>query len=185
MGRAAAEEKPAHARTFADMCDEAAVLIGRLASSFIDLHAGEEPIHLRIARAWGVEARADLLRRTLVLLADQELNSSAFAARVTASTGASLGACALTGLAALSGPLHGDANVRVQALLDEAKQCGTEIAVRHWMASGASLPGFGHQLYPQGDRKRRVRAVENSLDKRRERGGRIVPLPEWIKARQV
>lgn len=151
MGYAAAEEKPAHTLTVADMCDEAAVLIGRLASSFIDLNAGEEPLHVRIARAWSAEAHADLLRRTLVLLADQELTSSAFAARVTASTGASLGACALSGLAALSGPLHGDANVRVRALLDEAKQSGTEIAVQRWMASGAPLPGFGHQLYPQGD----------------------------------
>lgn len=35
---------------------------------------------------------------------------SAFAARITASTGASLAGCLLTGLATLSGPLHGDAS---------------------------------------------------------------------------
>ncbi|MFM8375003.1 MAG: citrate/2-methylcitrate synthase, partial [Phenylobacterium sp.] len=70
------------------------------------------PIHLRLAKAWRLGPGgpgADLIRRALVLLADHELNPSAFAARVAASTGASLAACALAGLAALSGPRHGGA----------------------------------------------------------------------------
>jgi citrate synthase len=40
---------------------------------------------------------------------DHELNSSAFAVRVVASTGASLAACVSAGLSALSGPRHGEA----------------------------------------------------------------------------
>ena len=151
MARAAAEGRSAYGLPNAEMCEHAAVLVGRLASGFIDLPDGNEALHLRIAQAWKAEAHADLLRRVLVLMADQELTTSAFAARVTASTGASLGACALTGLAALSGPLHGAAYIQVGALLDEAKHVGTEEAVRHWMEIDAPLPGFGHQLYPQGD----------------------------------
>src|SRR3712207_9493450 len=58
--------------------------------------------------AWGLDAAgADLLRRALVLCADHELNPSTFSVRVVAGTGASLAACALAGLAALTGPLHG------------------------------------------------------------------------------
>jgi len=130
--------------------DEAASLVGRLASSFVALN-GDGPLHLRIARAWRCEAQADLLRRALVWLADQELTTSAFAARVTASTGASLGACMLAGLAALSGPLHGGAPARVQALLGEVREHGVATAVEHWRATHGPLPGFGHELYPQGD----------------------------------
>ncbi|CAH2599220.1 Helix-turn-helix domain-containing protein [Rhodovastum atsumiense] len=151
LGLAAAEGSPAHALSAAMMQQEAAALVGRLASAFVGIAGDEAPLHRRVARAWGCEARAELLRRALVLLADQELTSSAFAARVTASTGASLGACALAGLATLSGPLHGDATVRVQALLDDAQRSGAEEAVRRWLSGGLPLPGFGHPLYPDGD----------------------------------
>ena len=151
MALAAAEGRSAYGLPITEMCDQAAVLVGQLASGFIDLPEGTEALHLRIARAWKAEAHADLLRRVLVLMADQELTTSAFAARVTASTGASLGACALTGLAALSGPLHGAAYLQVSALLDEAAHVGTEEAVTNWMAIDTPLPGFGHQLYPEGD----------------------------------
>jgi citrate synthase len=151
MAHAAAEGRSAYGLSIVEMCNQAAMLVGQLASGFIDLPTGEEALHLRIAPAWKADAHADLLRRVLVLMADQELTTSAFAARVTASTGASLGACALTGLAALSGPLHGAAYLQVGALLDEAKQVGTEDAVNNWMAIDTPLPGFGHQLYPEGD----------------------------------
>ncbi|MGI4946826.1 MAG: citrate/2-methylcitrate synthase [Janthinobacterium lividum] len=126
-------------------------MVGRLASALVDLPRGEAPLHVRLACAWGCEDQGDLLRRALVLLADQELTSSAFAARVTASTGASLGAAALSGLATLSGPLHGDAPVRVQALLEDAQRDGAEAGVQRWLRAGLTLPGFGHQLYPGGD----------------------------------
>ena len=44
-------------------------------------------------------------------------NASTFAARVAASTGADLYACVVAGLATLSGPRHGGAGARVEALL--------------------------------------------------------------------
>jgi len=151
LGQAAARGVPAHKVSVVAMRREAASIVGVLASALVDLEPGEGPLHTAIAAAWGCPEKAELLRRTLVQLADQELTSSAFAARVTASTGASLGACALAGLAVLSGPLHGDATVRVQALLDDARRLGVEAAVRRWMGNAAPLPGFGHKLYPDGD----------------------------------
>ena len=117
---------------------------------------GEGPIHDRLARAWSCDAAgADLIRRALVLLADHELNASTFAVRVTASTRASLAACALAGLAALSGPLHGGMSIRVQALIEEARRNGAQAAVATRVGSGAAVPGFGHPLYPDGDPRAR------------------------------
>ncbi len=147
----AAYDRAQAARDLAQRVDQAAALVGRLASNFVELRADDGPLHLRIANAWGAEHHADLLRRVLVLLADQELTSSSFAARVAASTGASLGACMVAGLAAFSGPLHGNAIVRVLQFMDDAKRSGTETVVRTLIAAGEPLPGFGHELYPQGD----------------------------------
>lgn len=86
-----------------------------------------------------------------MLLADHELNPSAFAARVAASTGASLAACALAGLAALSGPRHGGAPAALGRLRDEARARGAEAAVADRVAEDRGIPGFGHPLYPDGD----------------------------------
>jgi citrate synthase len=152
MGMAAAScSDSGNMHDIAGMHAEAAELVGRLASGFVELASDKGPLHLRIARAWRAAKHAELLRQTLVLLADQELTSSSFAARVAASTGASLGACMLAGLAAFSGPLHGDAITRVYGLLDDAHRLGVEETVRSRLTGNASLPGFGHELYPQGD----------------------------------
>lgn len=151
MAIAAANDRAVWSGDFAGMVDQAAGLVGCLASNFVELRSDDSPLHLRIADAWGVPHHADLLRRVLVLLADQELTSSSFAARVAASTGASLGASMIAGLAAFSGPMHGNAIVRVREFMDDAKRSGTETVVRRRMSDSDSLPGFGHELYPQGD----------------------------------
>ena len=91
-----------------------------------------------------------------MLLADHELNASTFAARVTASTGASLAASALAGLSALSGPLHGGMAARVAAFIAEVRRDGAEVATKARLASGSALPGFGHPLYPEGDPRARA-----------------------------
>jgi citrate synthase len=82
------------------------------------------------------------------LLADHELNASTFAARVAASTGASLSAAVLAGLAALSGPYHGGMAERVEAFAGEAARLGPAKAIAR---RGGAVPGFGHALYPDGD----------------------------------
>jgi citrate synthase len=109
------------------------------------------PVHTRLAKTWHKPQAQDILRRTLVLLADHELNASTFAVRVAASTGASLSACLLAGLATLTGPLHGGAARALQSLLDAARQVGANEAVREWLHRGEPLPAFGHPLYPGGD----------------------------------
>ena len=93
----------------------------------------------------------DLLRRALVLLADHELNVSTFAARVTASGGASLHHATLAGLCALQGPKHGLAVLDAADLLGHAAQVGAGPALRDAVRRHGSLPGFGHKLYPAGD----------------------------------
>jgi citrate synthase len=116
-------------------------------------------VHAQCAVAWGVdEPGAQLIRMALVLCADHELNASGFTARCVASTGASVRASLIGGLAALTGGKHGAATARVEALwneIDTALQTeGTEPArqvVRLWQARDGHVPGFGHHLYPGGD----------------------------------
>lgn len=144
----AADDPPSRGRGPLQLAIEAAALLDAVA----DAVAGkvlEGPIHERLAAAWSCEA--DLIRRALVLMADHELNASTFAARVTASTGASLAAAALAGLAALSGPLHGGMAPRVWNLVEESRRIGPEATVAGRLARGAPVPGFGHPLYPAGD----------------------------------
>jgi citrate synthase len=130
---------------------ESESLIGQVADAF-GAEPGNQPLHLRFARGWKQPAPvAELLRTAMVLLADHELTSSAFAARIAASTGASLPACLLAGLATLSGPLHGDASGRVQALFGEVERLGDDKVVAHYLSTGLPLAGFGHHLYPDGD----------------------------------
>lgn len=112
------------------------------------------PIHLRAARVWGLDARdAEVVRTALVLLSDHELNPSAFAVRVCASTGAGLIAAILAGMATLSGPLHGG----VAGKASEALRAGLggSAGIEPFLAvQGALSPygyGFGHPLYPGGD----------------------------------
>jgi len=108
-------------------------------------------IHERIALTWRRREAADIIRRALVLLADHELNASTFAARVAVSTGAPLAAGVLSGLSALSGPLHGRASVGVLQLVSSVGRVGADTTVREWLSLGRHLSGFGHPLYPSGD----------------------------------
>ncbi|HXV00107.1 MAG TPA: citrate synthase [Caulobacteraceae bacterium] len=152
---AALAMRAATAPAAADPADEAAGLLDILADA-ITGEIGGGPIHERLGRAWGCgPAGIDLVRRALVLLADHELNPSTFASRVAASTGASLAACALAGLATLSGPLHGGAAGAMGALADEAERLGAQ-AVAARLAHGITAPGFGHPLYPDGDPRARA-----------------------------
>lgn len=111
------------------------------------------PIHDQVAAAWKVPADlVPLIRAALVLSADHEFNASAFAARVVASTGANLHASTMAGLVAINGPRHGGLTRRVAGLLadlTEVADIDTEIARR--VNERIYIPGFGHQLYPDGD----------------------------------
>ncbi len=93
LGRSPAALK-CEAETLFDTLLAAAVRVAGVRAGF--------PAHARVAAAWRKPGATDILRRALVLLADHELNASTFAVRVAASTGASLSACVLAGLATLT-----------------------------------------------------------------------------------
>ena len=111
------------------------------------------PVHEQLGTAWRLPPeRVGLLRAALVLSADHEFNASAFATRVVASTGANLYGAVTAGLAALNGPRHGGLTRRVAQLFDDLREVSdldAEIARR--VRDRVYIPGFGHQLYPDGD----------------------------------
>ncbi|MGN6580218.1 MAG: citrate synthase [Bordetella sp.] len=109
------------------------------------------PAHRRMALCWKRPRAQDFLRRALVLLADHELNASTFATRVAVSTGTSLAAGLMAGLATLAGPLHGGSTLSVKELHAAAQRDGAAASVREYSARGYALPAFGHPLYPNGD----------------------------------
>ncbi|MBF9195413.1 citrate synthase [Microvirga terrestris] len=122
---------------------EVAAILRMTAAAATGADPGIQPIHRHLASAWKAPPQAaDAIRRALVLCADHELSSSAFAVRVTASTGASLRNAVIAGLAALSGPYHGGMTERVRAFLNSP---GT-----------APHPAFRHRLYPEGDPRARA-----------------------------
>lgn len=144
-----------------------AVLVRALAEAVAPGLAPGLPVHLALANRWQRPTAADAIRRALVLVADHEMNTSTFAVRVVASTGARLVNCLVAGLAALSGPLHGGATARSSALFREADMTGDATGVvGDRLARGDELPGFGHRLYPDGDP--RAKALLAALDAPRE-----------------
>ncbi|MEO8140354.1 MAG: citrate/2-methylcitrate synthase [Gemmatimonadota bacterium] len=87
----------------------------------------------------------------LILRADNELNPSTFAARVTAATGADVFGGVLAAVSALAGPRHGWHTRNVMAAIEEI---GTPERVGEWvrerLAQGKKIAGFGHVVY-QGE----------------------------------
>jgi citrate synthase len=140
-------------RSSARLRGEAGLVLATLAQALTGDSSTGEAMHLRLARLWQRPDAADVIRRSLVLLADHELNASTFAARVAVSTGASLWAGALAGLATLNGPRHGLASRAVTALAEDIGHVpgSTEAALRDWLGEGRHVPGMGHRLYPDGD----------------------------------
>jgi citrate synthase len=93
-------------------------------------------------------ARAAALDAYLTTVVDNGLAASTFAARVIASTRASLASSVLGGYCALTGPLHGGAPGPVLDMLDAI---GTAANIDPWLAralaGGERLMGFGHRVW--------------------------------------
>ncbi len=111
------------------------------------------------------EREAAALDCYLVTAADHGLNASTFAARVTASTRASLVDSVTAALCALKGPLHGGAPGPVLDMLDAIGPAGNAEA---WLDAavqrGDRLMGFGHRVYRVRDpRSDVVKAAAASL----------------------
>lgn len=151
LARHAAIDPQSYGRGPMELRVQASMVLGQIADALLGVGSG--PLHLRLVASLGRPEAAEVLRRALVLLADHELNTSTFAARVAVSTGSSLAAGALAGLAALSGPLHGNAAAAVLALAIDTASHGPSAteALREWLGEGRIIPGFGHRLYPDGD----------------------------------
>ena len=145
----AATDMPSSGRNRAVLLADAARTVTFLAGALAA--PGSMPVHERLARQWQRPDAADPIRRALVLLAEHELNASTFAARVTASTGAPVSAAVLAGLAALSGPLHGNASQSIAGLVEETLRRGAASTVAAHLRRGQKLACFGHRLYPDGD----------------------------------
>jgi citrate synthase len=141
-GRAEATLRREAASVLTDLVDAAAGAVRTMA------------LHDRLARFWRVEGfKADMIRRALVLSADQEAGDpSNYASRVAASTGASLAASALAGLSAFSGPLHGGGAARVAAFVIESRRApSAHQAASQRLSQGLEIPGFGEPQFPEGD----------------------------------
>ncbi len=111
----------------------------------------------------------------LILHADHELNCSAFAARVTASSLSDMYSAITSAISALKGPLHGGANEQVMLML---KEIGTMDAAKEWikeaLADKKKVMGFGHRVYKNGDPRAKILSqLSESLTKR-------AGMPHWF-----
>jgi citrate synthase len=88
----------------------------------------------------------------LILHAEHSFNASTFAAREIASTRAHMYACISGAVGALSGELHGGANVQVmKMLLEIADPANVDKWVANRLQSGGRIMGMGHAVYRTTD----------------------------------
>lgn len=103
----------------------------------------------------GVEPSPDEARVMdvcLILHAEHSFNASTFAAREIASTRAHMYACICGAAGALSGELHGGANVQVMKMLLEIQDpADVEKWVETHLESGGRVMGMGHAVYRTTD----------------------------------
>ena len=115
---------------------------GSHATNFLCMLRGVEPS----------AQEAKVMDICLILHAEHSFNASTFAAREIASTRAHMYACISGAVGALSGELHGGANVQVMKMLLEI---GEPASVEKWIAnrlqSGGRIMGMGHAVYRTTD----------------------------------
>jgi citrate synthase len=106
-----------------------------------------------LSSGWQVKSTGtDVVRASLILCADHELNVSAFTARCIASSGSSPYAVVIGGLAALEGVRHGGSTVRVERMMESLRRTvRLRAALVDRQRAGERIDGFGHPLYPNGD----------------------------------
>lgn len=138
--------------------------MGSIVCAFESLRNGKDPIAPKPDQsiAWnflymlfGKEPTVEATRNfdvCLVLHADHELNCSAFATRVTASSLSDIHSAIVSAIGALKGPLHGGANEQVMVMLkkigniEKAKQF-----VQDALQAKEKVMGIGHRVYKNGD----------------------------------
>lgn len=133
---------------------------GTIVSAFYRIRSGKEPIapdpdlHHACDFIRMLEGRApheDICRifdMCLILHVDHELNASAFAARVTASTLSDVYSAVTSAIATLKGRLHGGANEGVIEMLEKiGSPDNAPSFVREMLAQKLRVMGFGHRVY--------------------------------------
>lgn len=150
LARRAQEDPGTNGRAHDDRLQFAATALNEA----IDAVAGLGPrlrFHQRLGRGWKVvEREQHILRRALVLVADNPMDAAILATRVTASSHASPAAAAMAGLVTLP---HGPTAVQIEhasAYLQSARRNPAGAASQRLQALGA-VPGFGDPAWPHGD----------------------------------
>lgn len=89
---------------------------------------------------------------SLILYAEHSFNASTFAARVVTSTLSDIYSAVTAAIGALKGPLHGGAN---EAVMHDMLEIGVPADAERWLrdklADKATIMGFGHRVYKNGD----------------------------------
>lgn len=150
---AASSDLSAHDLRPAAVAKTGARILRLLFSAVVGFSAAP-PLEQALVRAWAPKRKsvAPALRAALILCADHELNVSAFTARCVASARATPYEVVLGALAAFRGRRHGGVSEEVELLFrdaDNVTDCRRVVATR--LRSFGHIPGFGHQLYPDGD----------------------------------
>ncbi|KFZ39591.1 MULTISPECIES: citrate synthase [Thermoactinomyces] len=125
------------------------------AANFLYMLTGEEPSDVSVKA----------FDKALVLHADHELNASTFAARVTTGTLSDIYSAVTTAVGTLKGPLHGGANERVMAMLEEiGSPDRIETVIQDKLDRKEKIMGFGHRVYKNGDpRAKHLREMSRQL----------------------
>ncbi len=149
LARRAEEDADPKSRTVESLHLECA----RVLDEAVDAAAGSGPrlfLHQRLARSWKTPDRdAHLIRRALVLAADNEMNAAVLATRAAADGGAAPAAAAFAGLMTLTGSGTMAELTRASDWVIAVRRQATDAARRAHAAGG--LAGFGSADYPAGD----------------------------------
>lgn len=98
------------------------------------------------------DAELRLLNTAMVMLADHDLAAATYVIRTAARAGVEPGGLLRLGIDVGSGPVKGSASLAIESLLHNMKSSATvEESLGMRLRQGASIPGFGHQVYPAGD----------------------------------
>lgn len=120
---------------------------GDHASNFLYMLRGTKPT-LKEAKIFDI---------CLILHAEHSFNASTFAAREIASTRAHMYSCIGGAIGALSGELHGGANVQVMRMLLEINDPPhAESWVKNRLDTGGRIMGMGHAVYKTTDPRSEV-----------------------------
>lgn len=115
---------------------------------------------------------AQALDAYFAAVCENGLNTSAFTARIIASSGASLVAAVIGAYCAFSGPRHGGAPGPTLDMLDAAAASGDlDGWIERKITAGERIMGFGHRVFRRGDP--RAAALKGALERLGPDAGRL------------